>query len=44
VKNIFVIFGHASKESFSKYLVQKYCSGAKEVGNDIRRINVSELE
>jgi NAD(P)H dehydrogenase (quinone) len=44
MKKILVILGHPSTESFSAYLAEKYCEGAKASGNEIKRINVGELD
>ena len=44
MKNILVILGHPSNESFCAHLAEKYCEGAKASGNKIKRINVGELE
>lgn len=43
MKKILVMLGHPSNESFSSYLSEKYCEGAKASGNEIKRINVGEL-
>ncbi len=44
MKKILVISGHPSNESFSESLTEKYCDGAKAAGNEIKRINVRELD
>ncbi|MDA3788930.1 MAG: NAD(P)H-dependent oxidoreductase [Desulfobacula sp.] len=43
MKRILVILGHPSLDSFSAALAEKYCDGAKESGNDVKRINIGEL-
>ena len=44
MKKILIILGHPSNESFSASLAEKYCDGSKDSGNEIRKINVSELD
>ena len=44
MKKILVILGHPSNESLSAGLAEKYCEGAKDSGNKIKRINVSKLD
>jgi len=44
MKKILVILGHPSTESFSASLTDKYCEGAEDSSNEIRRINISELD
>ncbi|MBU8933958.1 MAG: NAD(P)H-dependent oxidoreductase [candidate division Zixibacteria bacterium] len=44
MKKTLVILGHPSSESFSACLADKYCEGAKDSGNEIKRINVGELD
>ncbi|SIQ09154.1 Putative NADPH-quinone reductase (modulator of drug activity B) [Alkalispirochaeta americana] len=38
-----VIFCHPSMESFCNALAERYCAGAQDAGNDIRRINIGEI-
>jgi NAD(P)H dehydrogenase (quinone) len=43
MKNILVLLGHPSNESFTAHLADKYCEGASNAGHEVRRINIGEL-
>src|SRR3989338_898700 len=43
-KRIFVLLGHPDEDSFNCTLANEYQSGAEEVGHDVRRVNISDMQ
>lgn len=43
-KKIFILLGHSDCESLSGFLADSYEAGAREVGHDIRRVNICDLK
>ena len=44
VKKILIILGHSSNDSLCASLAERYCEGAKDSGNEVKRINIGELD
>lgn len=44
MKKILVIVGHPRKDSLSYSIADKYFSGAKKSGNEVRRLNLAEMK
>ena len=43
MKNIFIILGHSNTDTFSGSLADRYESGARESGHEVRRANLGDL-
>jgi NAD(P)H dehydrogenase (quinone) len=43
MKKVLVILGHSDKASYSGHLADTYVTSAKEAGNEVERLNISDL-
>lgn len=43
-KKVFILLGHPDKDSFNCTLANEYQRGAEEVGHQVRRVNISDME
>ncbi len=44
MKKIFILLGHPDNDSFNCTLADEYQRGAEEVGHDVRRVNIGEMQ
>lgn len=43
-KKIFILVGHPDRDSFNCTLADEYQRGAEEVGHEVRRVNIDEMQ
>ena len=43
-KKVFILLGHPDKDSFNCTLADEYQKGAEEAGNEVRRMNIGDMQ